>query len=284
MKQGIFIPLVLVMLTGCSEGEVKKEEDATKIELIQETMETTNDLEGNNEDVEEAEVMTESVRNNDSGNKDIDISESSSTEQSNSQTESIKNNEQLTNSVAFQNMLYFEEISPKEYNGEDYLSIGDKVEITDNGKVYATVTFNNFKIVDDKNETGRKAIAFFYTQTNVSDSDIESGPFGIADNPTFSVNFIADDKNFKIMSHTTPSLKMYDENYIENQHVEYTEADAGVESCMRVKVLKPGESRECYAHYTLLGTTTYKLEYMSEINLNEWQTYSFKVTREDIIK
>lgn len=297
VKKSIFIVLGLLTLVGCSNRGLQEEVGMNpETELSQETVEISNNSELNEEEIIDAKEAEQSVSHNNSDGESSNTSESTSTtdeimntseptiSQSDTSSETIKNNEQFTHSVAFDNMLYYEYIDPTHFETNHYLSLGDEIELIDNEQVYATVTLNNFKVVDDNNGTGRKALALFYTQTNVSDVEIESGPFGIADNPTFSSNFVADDKNFKIMSHTTPSSKMYDENYIKNQHVEYTEADAGVESCTRVKVLKPGESRECYAHYTLMGATTYKVGYMSEINFNEWRTYLIKVTTEDIIK
>lgn len=291
-KSILFIILGLAIITGCSERNMQKEDSLVEDKSIQDAIEIPKEsdkedaIEVKEELGQPSDEDTPTVENTNSNeNQQHSITITNDSNISTNTTEGkIDRDNPFTNAVAFDNMLYYDFISADHFETKHYLSLGDEIELIENEKVYAKVKLNNFKVIDDKNGTGRKALALFYTHTNVSNGDIESGPFGIAANPTFSSDVVVGNKNFKIMSHTTPDSKMYDENYIQNQHVQYTEEDAGMDSCMRVKTLKAGESRDCYAHYSFMGATEYMVGHMSEINFNEWRTYLINVTQEDVTK
>ena len=159
--------------------------------------------------------------------------------------------------------------------------MGDKTELIEDEKVYATVTLNDYKIVSSTDGNGRKGIAFFYTTTNTSNSDIEIGAYPQAKNPTFFPEVYYEDKNLKLMRSVAPTLKMDGEDYTNNKHVQYTEEDVNMDACTKPTTLKPGESRDCYAHYSYAGTGNYLVGQISESQFYEWRTYRVNVTTKE---
>lgn len=300
----ILMALSFLLIAGCSfdKGDIESnfndssKDSQSSVNLEEESepdnaegMENEDAQETNAEDVVEGENNTNSdttnpnTTNSDTSTENNDKPENSNLTASEKEQEyaNLEKDNPAIHGSAWLNSLYTEYGDPTKFETKFYLSTGDEVELIKEEKIYAKVKLNGHKVVNSTDGVRRKALVLNYTQTNMSDSDIEVGPFGIATEPTFVPEVYYSDKKFKIMSHTEPSTKMYDENYINNQHVQYTEEDAGIDSCMRVAILKPGESRDCYAHYSVIGPGEYLVGQIAEIGFNEWRTYKVNVTMEE---
>lgn len=163
------------------------------------------------------------------------------------------------------------------YETKPYLKPSDSITVNDGEKDFATIQFKSYKVIEDQGGSGRKGIALYFTETNISDEEIEVGAPGRVLNPVISSSVFFNDLELKTMPHNEEWLKFADSGYIENQHVEFTSKDAKVESCADTKVLKPGKSRDCYEHYSYPGPGEYLINQALDPSYTSFKSYLINV-------
>lgn len=163
------------------------------------------------------------------------------------------------------------------YETKPYLKPSDSITVNDGEKDFATVQFKSYKVIDDQGGSGRKGIALYFTETNISDDKIEVGAPGRVLNPVLSSSVFFNELELKTMPHNKEWLKFADSGYVENQHVEFTSKDAKVESCAETKVLKPGKSRDCYEHYSYPGPGEYLINQALDPSYTSFKSYLINV-------
>lgn len=163
------------------------------------------------------------------------------------------------------------------YETKPYLKPSDSITVNDGEKDFATVQFKSYKVIEDQGGSGRKGIALYFTETNISDDKIEVGAPGRVLNPVLSSSVFFNDLELKTMPHNKEWLKFSDSGYVENQHVEFTSKDAKVESCAETKILKPGKSRDCYKHYSYPGPGEYLINQALDPSYTSFKSYLINV-------
>ena len=141
-KSILFIILGLVIITGCSERNVKKEDSLVEDKTVQDTIEIPE--ESAKEDV--IEVKEELGQ---PSNEDIPTVENTNSNENQQHSTTITNDgntstdttegkidrdNPFTNAVAFDNMLYYDFISADHFETKHYLSPGDEIELIENEK------------------------------------------------------------------------------------------------------------------------------------------------------
>lgn len=163
------------------------------------------------------------------------------------------------------------------YETKPYFKASDPITVNDGEKDFAIVQFKSYKIIEDQGGSGRKGIALYFTETNISDEKIEVGAPGRVLNPVLNNSVFFNDLELKTMPHNEEWLKFADIGYIENQHVEFTSKDAKVESCAEPKILKPGKSRDCYEHYSYPGPGEYLINQALDPSYMTFKSYIIEV-------
>lgn len=135
------------------------------------------------------------------------------------------------------------------YETKPYQSPSKKIIVSDGVKDFATLQYKTYKMVEDQKESGRQAIALYFTETNISDETLQVGMARHVLNPVLNHSvFYGQDKLKKRLS-DDEWLKFADADYLQNQHVVFPPTDAKVTACAESKTPKPGKSREYSVHY-----------------------------------
>lgn len=174
--------------------------------------------------------------------------------------------------------LYLENGAGRDYYETiPYLSPKEEIIVNDGEMDYGMVMYDHYKIIEDMNESGRKGIAFFYTETNISDEPIEVGLAGRVMNPIVNSSVFYGEDELKRMPADAQSLEFADEDYLQSLHVEYTKKQAKVESCASPTTLKPGKSRICYNHYSYAGEGEYLINQAIDNTYSNYESFVVEV-------
>lgn len=163
------------------------------------------------------------------------------------------------------------------YETLPYLTQKTEIPVNDGENDYGTVTYQHYKIIEDADGSGRQGIAFFYTETNISDEEIQVGLAGRVLNPLVNTSVFYADDELKLMPANEQNLQFADADYLQTQHVEFTQKQAKVESCANPTTLKPGKSRTCYNHYSYAGPGEYLINQAIDFTYSNYVSFLIEV-------
>jgi len=142
------------------------------------------------------------------------------------------------------------------YDNGTYLTLGESFAVGNSEELYGEISLDSFELIEDSNGSGRQALLLWFTETNITDDDIEVGLYGTQS--MGSPHVFYEDLNLKRLSHYQPDTKFFDPEYIDNIHVQYgDENETKPQSCAFTTTLKPNESRTCFSHYSYAGKGRY---------------------------
>lgn len=174
--------------------------------------------------------------------------------------------------------LYLENgIGRDYYETLPYLACTDTITIHDGVQDYATVHFNQFKIIEDANGSGRQGIALFFTEKNISQNPIEVGLPGRVLNPVVNISVFYGQQELKKMPADELSLQFADQKYLIEQHVQFTKEQANMEPCSISATLNPGESRTCYYHYSYAGEGEYLINQAVDPTYSHYRSFLIEI-------
>lgn len=163
------------------------------------------------------------------------------------------------------------------YETLPYLNSNDVMTVNNGESDYATVQFDHYTVVKDHQLSGRQAIVFYYKETNISDHEINVGLAGRVLDPVVNTSVFYGEDELKLMPADEQNLKFADEDYLKNQHVEFTEKQAKAEPCSTSNTLKPGKSRLCYNHYSYAGSGKYLINQALDQSYSNYQSFLIEV-------
>ncbi|MDB8562703.1 hypothetical protein PNU83_01155 [Turicibacter sanguinis] len=163
------------------------------------------------------------------------------------------------------------------YETLPYLNSNDVITLNKGETDYATVQFDHYEIIDDHQKSGRKGIAFYYKETNISDQEIHVGLAGRVLDPVVNTSVFYGEDELKLMPADELNLKFADEDYLQTQHVEFTQQQAKVEACSTPNTLEPGKSRLCYNHYSYAGKGEYLINQALDNTYSNYQSFLIEV-------
>lgn len=164
------------------------------------------------------------------------------------------------------------------YETLPYLSPSDMITVrNEEGDEYATVQYDHYQVITDANGSQRQGIAFYFTESNISESPIEVGLPGRVLHPIVNISVFYDEKELKKMPADEMSIEFADQEYLIEQHVHFTKEQANMEPCSTPATLNPGESRICYHHYSYAGKGDYLINQAIDSTYSHYQSFLINV-------
>lgn len=279
MKKIILAASILITLLGCevnTKGLVEQTDDiqipnSEQTDNIEPEVDNTDSIQPEKGDIDNTQSETD---NADSVQSEIGNPEAA--DKIPHEVLEIGNSERLEG-----NSVLHEEIGAqalKNMQIKEYLSLGDSVTIEKNKTSVLKRALTNFEIIKDPNYENRKAIVFYFTEENLTDTTINPGLYGISETPTESGIVIYKEHQLKLISEIEPRISELENNeeIVDDLYVYFKPIDPEVKSC-RVGELKAKETRTCFTHYSYAGTGEYDIVQLVENTLNEVRAYKIKI-------